>query len=110
MESETANANLKSSSPPTIILTKLKVKVRVDHTLMKILCWALVSKNVDSSIKSCCSHTFLMDSAHLIPMVKELFDGLFLNPSRLSTDDFDGIVLSADSTYGNLPTINTSQE
>jgi hypothetical protein len=51
-----------------------------------------------------------MDSAHLLPMVKELFDGLFLNPSRLSTDDCDGIVLSADSTYGNLPTIKTSQE
>ena len=105
MELKALNANLKSSRPPAIILTKLKVKMRVDHTLMKRLCWALVSKNADSSIKSCHCRTFLMDPAHLIPMMKGLFDRLILNPSRLPTEHGDGIVLSADSTYGNWPTI-----
>ena len=84
---------------------QLKVKVRVDSTMMKGSLWAMFIKEY-STIQSCCYHTFLMDNAHLIPLVREIFDCLFLNPTHPPTEHGEGIVLSADSTYGNQPTIN----
>ncbi len=53
-------------------------------------------------LKSCCYDT----NPILIPIAKKIFDDLFGSPIRTPCSEGNGIIITADSCYGNTPTIN----
>ena len=58
------------------------------------------------SLESCCYSDFLSHNHSIIQFAKEIFEDLFCNPIRTPWSEGNGIVISADSCYGNPITIN----
>ena len=56
----------------------------------------------DGQLKSCCYAT----NQILIPIAKKIFEDLFGSPTRTPCSEGNGVIMTADSCYGNTPTIN----
>ena len=59
-----------------------------------------------SQLKSCCYNDYSHTDQTLIPIAKKIFDDLFCSPTRTPWSEGNGIIISADSCFGNTPTIN----
>ncbi len=59
-----------------------------------------------TQLKSCCYNDYSDTNQTLIPIAKKIFDVLFCSPTRTPWSEGNGIIISADSCFGNTPTIN----
>ena len=59
-----------------------------------------------NELKSCCYNDYFDTNQNLIPIAIKIFDVLFCSPTRTPWSEGNGIIISADSCYGNTPTIN----
>ena len=57
-------------------------------------------------LESCCYSNFIQDNQNLIPITKEIFDDLFCNPLCAPWSEGNGVVKTANSSYGNPIKIN----
>ena len=59
-----------------------------------------------TQLESCCYNDYSNNNQNLIPIAKKIFDDLFCSPTCTPWSEGNGIVISADSCYGNPFTIN----
>jgi hypothetical protein len=109
----TTNPNVAPTTslpPPPTMTTTTTRRTRMTTRMTMSTTTSYNAMLQDNRPKSCCYKNYTNTNPHLVDIGKRIFSGLFCSPTRTPWSEGKGVILSADSCYGNKQTINIHRQ